>query len=107
MYATIWNRSGHACTARGRMVVSLRDAKTRRLLRIVGNPHAKSIRARLRLGRNNVFTLEWENYCGPGRPMLFEASFGARRDVQRSNYPGARCESARSPSRLRLFRLPP
>jgi len=88
------------------MVASLRDAKTRRLLRIVGNPHAKSMRARLRPGRNNVFRLEWENYCGPGRPMLFEARFGTRRDVERSNYPGARCESEAAPSRLRLFHHP-
>ncbi len=106
VYAILWNTSGHPCTAGGRMVASLRDAKTRRLLRIVGNPHAKSIHARLRPGRNNVFTLEWENYCGPGRPMLFEVRFGTRRDVERSNYPGARCESASAPSRLRLFKLP-
>jgi hypothetical protein len=88
------------------MTVALRDAKTRRLLRVVGNPHVEAISSRLRAGRNNVFRLEWENYCGPGRPMLFEARYGKRRDVERSNYAGARCESAAAPSRLRLFRLP-
>jgi hypothetical protein len=106
VYATVWNRSGHPCTARGRMTVSLLDAKSRRLLRIVGNPHVKVVRRRLRSRRNNLFRLEWENYCGPGRPMLFEARFGRRRDVERSNYPGARCESASAPSRLRTFHLP-
>jgi hypothetical protein len=105
VYATLWNASGPACTTRGQMVVSLLDAKTRHLLRIVGNPHRKSVRGRLRAGRNNIFTLEWENYCGPGRPMFFEARFGTRRATERSNYPGARCESASTPSRLRLFRL--
>lgn len=88
------------------MSASLVDAKTHRLLRIVGNPHAKAVQGRLRPGRNNVFTLEWENYCGPGRPMLFVVRFGGRQAVQRSNYPGARCESRAAPSRLRLFRLP-
>ena len=106
VYATLWNSGARPCAGHGRMTVSLVDAKTRHLLRIVGNPHAKEVRGRLRPGRNNIFTLEWENYCGPGRPMLFEARFGGRGDVERSNYPGARCESASAPSRLRLFRLP-
>jgi hypothetical protein len=106
VYTMLWNRGRRACSARGRVTASLVDARTHRLLRIVGNPHTNLFRTRLRPGRNNVFTLEWENYCGPGRPMLFVVHFGGRRAVQRSNYPGARCESASAPSRLRLFRLP-
>jgi Protein of unknown function (DUF4232) len=105
VYATLRNRSGRACTVRGRMVVSLRDAKTRRPLRIIGNPHSKLVRGRLRAGRNNIFWLQWENYCGPGKPMFFEATFGKRHDIQRSRYPGARCETRSAPSRLRLFRI--
>jgi hypothetical protein len=105
VYAMLRNRSGRACTARGRMVVSLRDGKTKRLLKILGNPHAKRVDGRLRAGRNSVFWLQWQNYCGPGRPMLFEATFGRKRDVERSAYPGARCEAPSQPSRLRLFRI--
>jgi hypothetical protein len=106
VYATLWNRGRRACTVRGRITASLVDAKTSRLLRVVGNPRAKLVRGRLGPGRNNVFTLEWENYCGPGKPMLFVVRFGRRRSIQRSNSPGARCESASAPSRLRLFRVP-
>ena len=105
VYATLWNTSARACTGRGRLVVSLRDAKSNRLLRVVGNPHAKLVHRRLRAGRNSVFWLQWENYCGPGRPMVFQATFARRRDVQRSAYPGARCESPSTPSRLRVFRI--
>jgi hypothetical protein len=106
VYAILWNRRRRGCTIRGRVTASLVDVKTRRLLRIFGNPHTKTVSGRLRPGRNNVFTLEWENYCGPGRPMLFVVRFGKNRAGQRSNYPGARCESRAAPSRLRLFRLP-
>jgi hypothetical protein len=102
----LWNRSRRACTVVGRVTASLVDVDTRNLLAVVGNPHAKAVRMRLRPGRNNVFALEWENYCGPGRPMLFVVRFDRRRAVQRSNYPGARCETMALPSRLRPFRLP-
>jgi hypothetical protein len=106
VYGMLWNTSRRACTVRWRVAASLVDAKTHRPLRVVGNPHTKVVYGRLRPGRNNVFWLQWENYCGPGRPMLFVVSVGGRRAVQRSNYPGARCESRAAPSRLRLLRLP-
>ena len=103
VYALLRNASGRACSARGRLVVSLRDARTHRLLKVLGNPHAKLVRGRVRPGRNDIVWLQWENYCGPGRPMLFEVAFGARRAVQRSAYPGARCDVRSRPSRFRLF----
>jgi Domain of unknown function (DUF4232) len=106
IYAMLWNRSRRPCRVGGRVSASLVDIDTRNLLGVVGNPYAKTVRARLRPGRNDVFTLEWENYCGPRRPMLFVVRFGGRRALQRSNYPGARCETIALPSRLRLFRRP-
>jgi hypothetical protein len=106
VFAMLWNAGRRPCTATGRVTASLIDVSTRNLLGVVGNPHRKTVRARLRPGRNDVFALEWENYCGPGRPMLFVVRFGGRRAVQRSNYPGARCETIALPSRLRLFRRP-
>jgi hypothetical protein len=106
VYATLWNRSRGSCTARGKVVVRLVDAKTRHLLKILGNPHIADIKRTLRVGRNAIVTLEWENYCGPGRPMLLEVLYGKRRDAERSNYPGARCDSPGVPSRLRLFHPP-
>jgi hypothetical protein len=105
IYAGLRNTGGHACLAGGRLVLSLRDAKTHRLLRIYGNPHATTGLRRLRVGTNNIFTLQWSNYCGPGKPLLLIASLGVRRAVERDHYPGARCESAEAPSQLRLFRL--
>ena len=106
IFATLWNRSRRSCTVTGRVSASLVDVSTRHLLSVVGNPHTKAVRARLRPGRNPVFALEWENYCGPGRPMLFVVRFGRRRAIERSNYPGARCDTIALPSRLRLFRRP-
>ena len=106
VYALLRNRGRRPCTASGRVTASLVDVSTRNLLGVEGNPHSKTVRMRLRPGRNTVFMLEWENYCGPGQPMLFVVRFGRRRAVQRSNYPGARCETIALPSRLRLFRPP-
>jgi Protein of unknown function (DUF4232) len=106
VFALLWNRSRRPCTATGRVTASLVDVSTRNLLGVAGNPHSKRVRIRLRPGRNTVFTLEWENYCGPGRPMLFVVRFGRRRATQRSNYPGARCETIALPSRLRPVRIP-
>jgi hypothetical protein len=100
---SLWNASGHACAARGRVVFAVRDARTRRILDIVGNPHAKVVDRTIRTGETPMFTLRWSNYCGPGRPVLLEASFGAKRADQRDAYPGARCDTPASPSRLRLF----
>ncbi len=106
IYVTLWNVGGRACLAQGHMLLSLHDAKTHKLLRVLGNPHGRRVDGRLRAGRNNMFTLQWSNDCGPGRPMLFEARFGKRRATERSNYPGARCDEKSQPSRLELFRLP-
>ena len=110
VYAILRNRSRNVCTVRARVTVSLVDARTRRRLQIVGNPYTRVVRARLRPGRrpgrNTVFMLEWENYCGPGRPMLFVVRVGRRRAVERSHYPGARCDAPSAPSRLRVFRRP-
>jgi hypothetical protein len=105
IYAGLRNTGGHACLAGGRLVLALRDARTHRLLRIHGNPHAKTVLRRLRVSTNNIFTLQWSNYCGPGKPLLLVVSFGAQRAVERDHYPGARCESPDAPSQLRLFRL--
>jgi Protein of unknown function (DUF4232) len=106
VYAMLWNRSRRPCNAYGRVSAALIDVSTRNLLGVVGNPHSKAVRMRLRPGRNAVFTLEWENYCGPARPMLFVVRFARGRAVERSNYPGARCDTIALPSRLRLFRPP-
>jgi len=106
VYAVLWNRSRRPCGVAGRVTASLVDVDTRNLLGAVGNPYTKAVRMRLRPGRNGVFTLEWENYCGPARPMLFVIRFGGRRAVERSRYPGARCDTIALPSRLRLVRLP-
>ncbi len=105
IYAGLRNTGDHACLAGGRLVLALRDARTHRLLRIHGNPHAKTVLRRLRVGTNNIFTLQWSNYCGPGKPLLLVVSLGAQRAVERDHYPGARCESPDAPSQLRLFRL--
>ena len=106
IYVGLRNRSGHACLARGRAVLALRDAKTHVLLHVYANPYARSVRRSLRGGLNNLFTLQWQNYCGPGRPLLIIASFARRQAVERDLYPGARCELPDVPSELRLFHLP-
>jgi hypothetical protein len=95
IYVGVRKTGPRACGARARVTLALRDAKTRRLPRIKGNPH----------GRVTPFTLQWVNYCGPPRPLVIEARLGARRVVERSAYPGARCETADVPSRLTVFRL--
>jgi hypothetical protein len=86
-------------------VLALRDAKTHRLLRIRGNPHAVTVRRPVRAGTHTIFALQWSNYCGPGKPLLLIVSLGARRAVERDDYPGARRDSADAPSQLRVFRL--
>ena len=106
IYVGLRNRSGHACLARGRAVLALRDAKTHTLLHIYANPYARTVRRSLRRGLNNLFTLQWKNYCGPGRPLLLIVSFAGRRAVERDAYPGARCELPDIPSELRLFHVP-
>ena len=83
------------CT-RTRMTVALRDAQTGRLLRVAGNPYRQ---------RRRSVTMQWTNYCGPRRPLVYELTVGARRIHQRSNSPGARCETAKVPSTLTVFRL--
>ena len=106
IYVGLRNRSGHACLARGRAVLALRDAKTHVLLHIYANPYARTVRKTLRRGLNNLFTLQWKNYCGPGRPLLLIVSFARRQAVERDSYPGARCELPDVPSELRLFHPP-
>jgi hypothetical protein len=105
IFVRLRNSAGHACFARGRLMLTLRDAKTHRLLRIRGNPHAATVRRPVRAGTHTIVALQWSNYCGPGKPLLLIASLGTRRSVERDNYPGARCDSADTPSQLRLFRL--
>jgi hypothetical protein len=106
IYVGLRNRSGHACRARGRATLALRDAKTHALLHIYANPYARTVRRSLRRGLNNLFTMQWKNYCGPGRPLLIVASFARRQAVEREAYAGARCELPDVPSELRLVHLP-
>jgi hypothetical protein len=87
------------------MTLAIRDAKTRRLLRIVGNPHTAVIRGRLRRGTRGVFMRQWVNYCGPRRPLVYELTLGSLRFREWDENPGARCESAAAPSTLRVFRI--
>ena len=105
IYAGLRNSSGRACVVRGHLVLALRDEKSRRPLRIHGNPHATTVSRRLRSGTNNIFTLQWSNYCGPGKALLIVVNLGARHALERDHYPGARCEFANAPSQLRVFRL--
>jgi hypothetical protein len=105
IYVRLRNSAGHACFANVRLMLTLRDAKTHRLLRIRGNPHAAMVRRTVRAGTHTIFFLQWSNYCGPGKPLLLIESLGRRRSVERDNYPGARCDSADAPSQLRLFHL--
>jgi hypothetical protein len=106
IYVGLRNRSGHACLARGRATLALRDAETHALVHVYANPYTRTVRRSLRRGVNNLFTLQWKNYCGPGRPLLIVASFARRQAVERDAYPGARCELPDVPSELRLFHLP-
>jgi hypothetical protein len=103
--AALRNTGGHDCFAHGRLVLTLRDSKSHRLLRISGNPHAARISRRLHPGRNAIFSLLWSNYCGPGRPLLVNASYGGRAAIERHNYPGAACTRPGAPSALEIFRL--
>jgi hypothetical protein len=105
IFIRLRNSAGHSCFARGRLIFTLRDAKTHRLLRIRGNRHAATVRRPVRAGTHTLFALQWSNYCGPGKPLLLIASLGTRRSVERDNYPGARCDVADAPSQLRVFRL--
>ncbi len=104
LYASLVNRSRSACGTRGRLGVSLRDAKTGRRLAVKGNPFAGAVGRRLPRGRTILFTLEWRNYCGPVTLMRFEATYGPRTARTGSSYPAARCDELGSPSRLRLLR---
>jgi hypothetical protein len=106
IYVGLRNRGRHACLVRGRATLALRDAGTHALLHIYGNPYTRSVQRSVRLGRNNLFTLQWQNYCGPGRPLLIIASFGRRQAVEHDAYPGARCELPDVPSELTLFHPP-
>ena len=106
IYVGLRNRSSHACLARGRAVLALRDTKTHALLHIYANPYSRTVRRSLHRGLNNLFTVQWRNYCGPGRPLLVIATFARRQAVERDSYPGARCELPDVPSELRLVHLP-
>jgi len=106
IYVELRNRGRRACLVRGRASLSLRDAGTHRLLHVHGNPYTKTVRARLRRGRNGLFTLQWQNYCGPGKPMLIVASFDRRQAVEHDPDPGARCALPDVPSQLHLVHLP-
>jgi hypothetical protein len=105
-YVGLRNRSRHACLARGRAVLALRDAKTRALLHIDGNPYSRTVRRSLHRGLNNLFTLQWRNYCGPGRPLLVIATYASHQAVERDSYPGAACRLPDVPSELELFHPP-
>jgi Protein of unknown function (DUF4232) len=106
IYVGLRNRGRHACLVRGRATLALRDADTHARLHVYGNPYTRAVDRSLGRGRNNLFTLQWQNYCGPGRPLLIVASFGKRKAVEHDAYPGARCELPDVPSQLRLVHLP-
>jgi hypothetical protein len=106
IYVGLRNRGRHLCLVRGRATLALRDASSRALLHVYGNPYTRRVQRSLRRGPNNLFTLEWQNYCGPGRPLLIIATFGRRQAVERDAYPGARCELPDIPSELHLFHPP-
>ena len=107
IYVGLRNRGRRACLIRGRAALALRDAATNALLHVYRNPYVRNVQQTLRRGANNLFALEWQNYCGPGRPLLIVATFGRRRAIEHDAYPGARCELPDVPSELRLFHLPP
>jgi hypothetical protein len=104
LYASLVNRGRSPCLTRGRLGVSLRDAKTGARLAVRGNPFAATVGRGLRRGRTILFTLEWRNYCGPVTLMRFQSTYGPRRARTGSSYPAARCDELGSPSRLRLLR---
>jgi Protein of unknown function (DUF4232) len=106
IFVGLTNRGRQVCLVRGRATLALRDAGTHALLHVYGNPYRRAIRRPLRRGRNNLFALEWQNYCGPGRPLLIIASFGRRQAVEHDAYPGARCELPDVPSELHVFHVP-
>jgi hypothetical protein len=103
--AGVRNTGPSACVARARITLALRDAKTRRLLRIDGNPNRQTVSGRVRTGKHRMFTLVWSNYCGPGKPVVIAATLGTQRASEHHHYPGARCETADVPSTLRVFRI--
>jgi hypothetical protein len=106
IYVGLRNRGSHTCLARGRASLALRDAATQTLLHVYANPYTRAVNRSLRRGPNNLFTLQWQNYCGPGRPLLIVASFGKRQAVEHDAYPGARCDLPDVPSQLRLVHPP-
>lgn len=106
IYVGLRNRGRHACLVRGRATLALRDAGTHALLHVYGNPYTRAVHRSLGRGPNNLFTLQWQNYCGPGRPLLIVASFGKRQAIEHDAYPGARCELPDVPSQLALIHLP-
>jgi hypothetical protein len=106
IYVGLRNRGRHACLVQGRAGLALRDAATHGLLHVYGNPYTRALQRSLRRGPNMLFTLQWQNYCGPGRPLLVVASFGRRQAVEHDAYPGARCELPDVPSELSLFHRP-
>jgi hypothetical protein len=106
IYVALRNRGRHACLVRGRATLALRDAETHRLLHVYGNPYAKAVQRSLRRGPNTLFTLQWQNYCGPARPLLLVASFGRRQAIEHDPDPGARCELPDVPSELSLLHPP-
>lgn len=95
--------TGRACLAEGSYAFALRDKRTGRALRVIGNPRLMQVRLKVRTGSNRVIELQWANYCGPGRPLFLEARFGIRVATETDNYPGARCDAKSQPSRLEVF----
>jgi hypothetical protein len=106
IFVGLRNRGRHRCAVRGSASLALRDADTHALLHVYGNPHTRTLRSSLRRGPNTLFTLRWQNYCGPQTPLLVVASFGRRQAVEHDATPGARCELPDVPSQLLLFHLP-
>ena len=106
IYVSVRKTGSSPCRATGRASLALRDAKTRRLLRIRGNPWSRTLKPSTFTHSRAQLTFVWRNYCGPGRPLLVEARFGAHQAVERDHYPGARCDVPSRPSTLTPFRLP-
>jgi hypothetical protein len=106
IYVGLRNRGRHACFVRGRATLALRDAATHALLHVYRNPYTRATKRPLRRGLNILFALQWQNYCGPGRPLLIIASFGRRQAVEHDAYPGARCELPDVQSELSVFHVP-
>jgi hypothetical protein len=103
IFVGLRNRGRRACAVRGRASLALRDADTHAVLHVYGNPYTRTVRSSLRRGPNTLFTLQWQNYCGPPRPLLVVASFGRRQAIEHDATPGARCELPDVPSQLLLF----